>query len=981
MVIKSEGFRAALILGLVLNAIFFSALWGGKTLLTSSWDAPSVMPAGAFSTDRVPPHVSRTPDPGAPAWQTEPWFEIIAKQYWVEHRLPLWNPSSAYGTPLAAAMQPQPFFPLAMLLSLHTTAWTYNLFIVARLLLAGLLTFFFARLFLRFAPSLFAALTFMLTGYFIVYLNMPHLSAEVLLPGFFWTFERLLRKNTWAAGIPLAIMVFVCFIGGMPESLFLAVAFACLYFVLRLAFTPEFRAQWFTRSCKLSAAVAGGFALSAFLLLPFLEFIRISHDTHQAANISGIVPGLAVDDDKRATVQYLLPLIFGPVNNSIFSGLSGWTGLRAYWGVTPCLFALAAIFFWARRNRSYPRPLKFLTAFFSITLTLMILKRFGSPAINWIGMLPIGDMIVFVKYQEPLMALCVAMLAGIGFSLLVELRPKTSFMIAVALVLLGLMLGLSAWSLPRVLQLGHLSYVYYLIVFSGALVVLAALFLVIMRPRQPWLAVSFISLLTVELCFNFIVPSFYIFNPLPSVQRSPYEGAPYIDFLKMRETGHYRIFGRDGVLYPNWSGVFGLDDVRSLDALYYRPYINFIRSFLLRAGDENRMNGDLADRFTGSGDGYNYAFDSETEKRFLVLSSIKYIVGISELGVSSKIVDEIIGQHRAENLWGFGRDIFQIADGKSALGLFQHPPSRQVGYKTIIDPKQPFFEGVAAIKRGAEDKSSGIEFLLVIRSGDKTEKLFSTFLNPKEVSADRSGRPFRLDLSHYAGKEVELLFSTDTGPSKNNAYGWAGWAKLNFAPASPSSAETPAEFKRVYEKEVNVHEVSDILPRASLFRAVEILPEAEVLTRLKDPTFDLRSTLIVSKESVTEDQINTLRLLNSGPSKTYQPAVISKYDSQRVRIEADNATPAVLMLNDSNYPGWRAYLNGSPVPIFKANYLFRGVFLPVGRNVVEFSYEPTSFRAGAIISAGTLALLSAWGIIGLLQGRKRKMDVRLISNP
>lgn len=971
-----EALRAALFLGLILNAIFFPALWGGRTLLLSSWEAPSIMPSGAYSEDQVPSHVSRTPDPGAPAWQSEPWFKIISDQYWKEHSLPLWNPYSAYGTPLAAAMQPQPFFPLAALLSIHPTAWTYDIFVIGRLLIAGLLMFLFARLFLRFIPSLFAAVTFMLSGYFILYLNMPHLSVEVLLPGVFLAFEILLRKNTWTAVIGAAIIVFISFTGGMPESLFLTVGFGGLYFLLRLVFTPEFHARPFSRVGKLAAGVSLGFVLSAFLLLPFLEFIRISHDTHQASNSGGVISGLATDDDLRTTILYLLPLLFGPVNNSIFSGLSGWTGIRAYWGITPCLFALAAVIFYCvRRDAAYPKALRFLTVFFSVSLALMVLKRFGSPIINWIGHLPIFEMVVYVKYQEPLIAFCVAMLAGIGFSLLTEKQVKPSYFVKIAILLFVIMLALVGWSLPNVLAHKELAFVYYLIAFSGALVLLTMIALLTWAPKAPWLTLSLLGFLTVELCLNFIVPSFYVFSQLPSAQRSPYAGAPYIEFLHRQDQDRYRVFARDGALYPNWSGVFMLADVRGLDALYYRPYISFVRSFLLRPGDEIRRNGDLADRFTGSGDGYAYAFVSETEKRFLALSSVKYLIGVTEFGAASNVLDEIIDQHRSQNLWGFGRDSFLVGDGKSALGLFQHPPSHRVGYKTIIDPQKPVFEGIAAIKRGAEGKTSGVNFLLEIRSGGKIEKLFSTFLNPKDVPADRSGRHFQLDLTQYADKEVELLFSTDPGPTKNNAYAWAGWAKLHFVQSGVIPAAAPSHFKNVYDKEINVTEVAGILSRASLFRSVEILPEDEVLARLKDPAFDPQKRLIVSKESLSGDDTAAAQQLMDQPPSSYLPARISQYTSQYVRIEADAATPAILMLNDANYPGWRAYLNGTPAPILKANYLFRGVILPAGHNVVEFAYEPASFRFGTFISAGALAILGLLGAVAVSQRRRQRPEL------
>jgi len=972
MILKKKGVQAALILGLILNAIFFPTLWGGKTLLLSSWDAPSIMPSGAYNPHHLPSHISRTPDPGAPAWQIEPWFKIISTQYWKEHQLPLWNPHSAYGTPLAAAMQSQPFYPLTVLVSLHPSAWTYNFFIIGRLFVAGLLMFLYARLFLGFMPSLFAAVTFMLTGYFIVYLNMPHLSVEVLLPGVFLTFELLLRQNSWKAVIGTAGIIFLCVTGGMPESLFLAVSFGCLYFLFRLAVTPEFRERPLPRLGKLIAAVALGFALSAFLLLPFLEFMGISHNVHQTDNF-GDRPGLASDGDPRTIITYLLPLIFGPVLNSIFSGLSGWTGMQAYWGITPCLFAVAAVLCcFVRKNAAYPNRLRFLTAFLAVSLTLMVLKRFGSPIINWIGGLPIGDMIVYPKYQEPLIAFCMAMLAGIGFSLLVERRTRSGYFLMSAIALLGVILALAGWSLPRVLELKSFAFVYYLIVIAGILIVLAAAFLLIVPPRWPWLAWSFFGLLTVELCLNFIIPSFYLFNQLPSVRPSPYAGAPYIDFISKRDQDHYRVFARDGFLYPNWAGVFELDDVRSIDGLYYRPYINFVRSFLLKPGDEQRRLGDLADRFTGLEADYPYAFDSDLEKRFLKLSSIKYLISVSEFGVPKKILDEIVAQHRAQNLRGFGPDLFQVGDRKTALGLFQHPPSHRVTYKTVIDPRRPIFEGVAAIKADALDKTAGVDFLLEIDTGVKIEKLFSSFLNPREVAADRAGRSFRLDLSQYAGKEVELLFSTDAGPSGNVTYAWGGWAKLSFVAQDEGEAAAQSPFKKVYDKEVNVYEVAGVLPRASLFRTAEILPEDQVLLRLKNPAFNPEEKVILSRESLSNEDPAVVQSLTKGPATLNSAAHISFYGSQHVRIEADTGSPAVLMLNDANYPGWRAYVNGEPVPTLKANYLFRGVILPAGRNVVEFAYEPTSYRLGALVTTGTLASLAAAAALALHRRRGRR---------
>lgn len=971
--IKNEGVRASLVLALILNVLFFPALWGGRTLLMSAWDAASVMQSGAYHEDALGRHrhISRTPDPGAPAWASEPWLKIVADQYWGERNLPLWNPYSAYGTPLAAAMQPQPFYPLTFILSLHPTAWTYNFLVVGRLFVAGLLTFLFARLFLGFSSSLFAAIAFMLSGYFIIYMDMPHVSVEVLLPGVFLAFETLMRRNSWGAVAGAAGVILLCATGGMPESLFLIVSFGCVYFVFRLAVAPEFRDRAFARLAKFAAALALGFALSAFLLLPFLEFMRVVHDTHQVANIGAQV-GLGFDGDGRAAATYLLPMVFGPVGNSILSGGSGWTGMRGYWGIVPCLFALAAVLFcFFPTTIRYVKPLRSLTAFFALSLTLMVLKQFGHPIINWIGGLPLAEMIVFQKYLGPLMAFCAAMLAGIGFSLLVEGRAKPAYFVRVALLTLGVILALAGWSLPQLLEAdGHVAY-YYVTVLAGVLVAAIAVAL-LSRPGRSatWLAWAFLGLLCVELSVGFILPCFYVLSSLPSAKMDPYAGAPYLDFLRARNQEHYRVFGRDGLLYPDWSGVFGLADVRSLDAMLYRRYRTFIRSFLLNPGDEARRSGDLADRFTGSETGYAYEFETDTERRFLALSSIKYLISAHEYGVSSKVLDEILAQHKAENLWGVGAGVFELPPGKPVAVLFEHPPSSRLTYKTTIDPQRPMFAGVAAIKAEAQDKNEGVRFLIEIRCAGQTGKLFSTFLDPRDVPADRGGRPFQLDLTAYAGKEVELLFSTEPGPSGSNAFGWAGWAGLRFAPNSPTAPTKGSDFNEVYDREVLIYEDDAILPRASLFRAAEVLPDDDVLARLKDPAFDLRGKVILSAESLPKQDAAELQFHPDAEAAPVAAARITSYESQRVTIEAEASTPSVLMLNDTNFPGWRAFVNGRPEPILQADYLFRGVIVPAGKSVVEFSYEPASFRAGAWISATALVAIAA--LVGLpLRRRKR----------
>jgi hypothetical protein len=84
-------------------------------------------------------------------------------------------------------------------------------------------------------------------------------------------------------------------------------------------------------------------------------------------------------------------------------------------------------------------------------------------------------------------------------------------------------------------------------------------------------------------------------------------------------------------------------------------------------------------------------------------------------------------------------------------------------------------------------------------------------------------------------------------------------------------------------------------------------------------------------------------------------------DPQRSRWRARVGRDAFLVVAQPRYPGWRARLDGSVVPILRANYAFSAVALPRGEHQVELAYEPRSVKLGLALGAlGWLALALAW---------------------
>jgi len=85
-----------------------------------------------------------------------------------------------------------------------------------------------------------------------------------------------------------------------------------------------------------------------------------------------------------------------------------------------------------------------------------------------------------------------------------------------------------------------------------------------------------------------------------------------------------------------------------------------------------------------------------------------------------------------------------------------------------------------------------------------------------------------------------------------------------------------------------------------------------------------------------------------------------------VAITLDGRGAGLLVLTDPWYPGWVCRIDGEEAPIWKADYAFRGVIVPVGSREVVFRFEPQSYRRGKWVSVFTLApVLLFLGIAGM----------------
>ena len=178
----------------------------------------------------------------------------------------------------------------------------------------------------------------------------------------------------------------------------------------------------------------------------------------------------------------------------------------------------------------------------------------------------------------------------------------------------------------------------------------------------------------------------------------------------------------------------------------------------------------------------------------------------------------------------------------------------------------------------------------------------------------------------------------------------------------------------VYDEDLLVYRNLEFLPRAFIVREARVYPnrqERERELRRINP----RAYVILEEEPALDQPMRD----HAGECT----ATIITYSPNEVLIEAHMPDPGFLLLLDSYFPGWKAYMRSKPqapgsesnqpapnselsapqreteVHVYRANGNFRTVQLPQGEWLVRFKYTPLSLKMGLYVSfiAAVICLL------------------------
>ncbi|OGM30071.1 hypothetical protein A2630_02450 [Candidatus Woesebacteria bacterium RIFCSPHIGHO2_01_FULL_44_10] len=212
-----------------------------------------------------------------------------------------------------------------------------------------------------------------------------------------------------------------------------------------------------------------------------------------------------------------------------------------------------------------------------------------------------------------------------------------------------------------------------------------------------------------------------------------------------------------------------------------------------------------------------------------------------------------------------------------------------------------------------------------------------------DIIAVNNNMPYKLEFlggydavyPYLAAKFIGVLNSNDSGAAHQDRFGivnnvgsrLTNLLNMKYLLVKSDADYDEKRFKEVFtDRSISVLENKEVLPRQFEVTDWEVVSgEKETLDRLLDPAFPLGKKIVLDTD----------------------PGDISK----------------MLFVSDTYYPGWKAFIDGREVPIYRADYAFRAIPVPEGDYDVDFKYQPKSFTTGLKVSSISFLVLIAFWIL------------------
>jgi hypothetical protein len=177
------------------------------------------------------------------------------------------------------------------------------------------------------------------------------------------------------------------------------------------------------------------------------------------------------------------------------------------------------------------------------------------------------------------------------------------------------------------------------------------------------------------------------------------------------------------------------------------------------------------------------------------------------------------------------------------------------------------------------------------------------------------------------------------------------------------------------ENTIKLYKHRSPFPRAWFVKDFKVLDSNVILSMMTQKEFRPGQEVLLEEEPKWDTPPNPPFVKGSkGELKEHLSGPKNKVEfisesNNKLQLQVMGAENGLLVLSDTHYPGWKAFVDGKETKIYRADYTFRAIPLNAGVHRVEFVYDPISFKLGAGVTF--LGILGC--IIGLTVRRKGKI--------
>ena len=898
----------------------------------------------------------------------------------------LWTDLLSAGYPLMADPQNMNWYPPAMLLSWIPGSW--NAFVILAYVLAGSFAYCYAY---TLTSSILAAIVtgviFSMSGFMMSHLgHITMIHAAAWMPLFICAIERLRHRFSrfwWAIGV---LALACCFLGGHPQMILYMMGMGFFYALFLGGQAVSGRWQYYR---WIAGIFVVGFGLCAIQILPTAELSRLSL---RSTMTFGEFIGLSFP--KKQTLQLLFPYLFGSGYEPPYGVFAGpywgeWflTEITGYVGLLPIPLVIIGLL--SRRNGRALRGHQGVVLFWFWFGLITLILAFG-------GDIFLGRMLYHVplygKFRAPgrhfvEYSLAVSVLAGFGIEAIqrrwvsnrVILRAMMGSGGVMLLSLISMIVLYPDWrSWAATSGFPDLQLWPWKNPAVGIPLILFGLGIMALSVWSRWRDRRWSQLLLIVVLM-LDVGSFGWFWEWqvgsPQAQRLQ-PVAMVAQYRDQLNATHQRLlsdtesaFTNPNAIFPNMTRLW-----RVPNASGYSPLLLSRMSELMQISS----NGSLL------------KFSATSSDRSLDLMAVKYLLMSSPIVPSSS----------SDMTWAATDLQLSLGNGACApstpttakIDLAEQPQIvTEIGLVASMGCSVTIPDGAEVAKIQVTDTQGKVTNYPLLAGRDVAETAYDCPDVQRKMQHRRPPVFKNLATPNCQFYQYIKRFSLPQSEQiQNLQIKWtysSGVLQVHqmslFDRASQttkliSAMDLSTKWKRLTEQVPgNIAYINEqVMPRTWLVSEVVPLTPEQVLSTIRTSQLPDGRVYQPQQMALVED---STAVIQGAALKANDRAEILKLAETQVKIKTQSAAPTFLVLSDVYYPGWQATIDGQPTKIYQTNYVQRGVQVPAGEHVVEYRFEPMSFKIGAAITMASCVGVAYWlsfaSRIYLIRNRKNGVSM------